>query len=452
MQDDVVVSGAILQCSEGTALLPFTPTFQLLNSTGSKPEGTAADVLPLVNIPSFLICRKLTQLAGGTPTPCVPVPLQWQDTFAGVTINGQEVLLERSCIKCSAGQGTIKFRTCGQFPVPPALQQELDEHQQAEEANAQPPPEEKTVGETGFWEGMIPVWGAGRDAINDFQNGNWGWGIANTVFCVLDVVSVVAGAVTFGAATAGWMAAKTTIRAGLRSVARNVVRQGAKQVAESLARGKALGRGLKQAGRAMAGNGTVRREAVKEVVQGAAKAVRKTADELADIYQAAKKAVYDPKKLDEAYAAYKKKKGAKARSKEDWLPGYSKTADGRIGEYQADIAFANEGHVKLDGPLSPLDAPAGRHGLDGVWKNATPPPEYIVTETKYISNSKSKIEGKLDRPQDQMSDKWIKKNLDELKDTDLADKIRDAVANGQVEKRLLRVDGATGVVTQSVYK
>ena len=443
MQDDIVVSGAILQCSEGTALLPFTPTFQFLNTTGGKPEGTAADVQPLVNIPSFVICRKLTQLAGGTPTPCVPAPLRWQNTFAGVTIDGQEVLLERSCISCSAGQGTIKFRTCGQFPVPPALQQELDAHQQAEEQAAVPAVEKNAVGETGFWEGLIPVWGSGRDAINDFQTGHWGWGIVNAVFCVLDVVAVVAGVVSFGAATAGWMAAETTLKAGLRSVARNVARQTVEHAAESLARGKALVQGLKKAGQVVAGNGTVRREAVKEVVEAATKAARKTAAELADIYEAARKAVYDPKKIEEAYAAYKKKKGLKARSEEDWMKGYSKTADGRIGEYQADIAFANDGHVKLDGPHTPLDAKAGRQGLDGVWKNATPPPEYIVTETKFDGAKLAK---------GQMSDDWIRKGADKLKDGDLADKIRDAMDTGNVEKRLLTVDRATGVVTQTVLK
>jgi len=447
MQDDIVVSGAILQCSEGTALLPFTPTFQVLNSTGEKPEGTAADVLPLVNIPSFVICRKLTQLAGGTPTPCVPVPQQWRDTFAGVTINGQEVLLERSCISCSAGQGTIRFRTCGQFPVPPAVQQELDDHQQQQEAAKQTEPAKKGVGETGFWEGMIPVWGSGRDALNDFQTGHWGWGIVNSVFCVLDVVAVVAGVVSFGAATAGWMAAETTLKAGLRSVARNVVRHGAEQVAEGLARGQALGKGLKKLGQTMTGSGTVRREAVKELAEGAAKAARKTAQELADIYEAAKKAVYDPKKLDEAYAAYKKKKGLKARSEEDWMKGYSKTADGRIGEYQADIAFANEGHTKLDGPLTPLDAKAGRQGLDGVWKNATPPPEYIVTETKFNGAT-------LDKSTGQMSDDWIRNNVKKSFPDDfvMQKKMFDALDNGQIEKRLLQIDKASGRLTEKILK
>jgi hypothetical protein len=368
------------------------------------------------------------------------VPQQWQDTFTGVTIDGQEVLLERSCIRCSAGQGLIKFRTCGQFPVPAAVQQELD-------AQAAPPvPEEKEgIGGTGFWEGMIPIWGSGRDAINDFQTGHWGWGIVNSVFCVLDVVAVVAGAVSFGTVPAGWMAAETTLKAGLRSVARNVARSTTEHVVESVARGKALGQTLKKAGQALAGSGTVRREAAKELVEGAAKAARKTAQELADIYEAARQAVYDPKKLDEAYAAYKKKKGAKARTREDWLPGYEKTANGRLGEYQADIAFANEGHVKLDGPLTPLDAKAGRQGLDGVWKNATPPPEYIVTETKFDTATLAK---------GQMSDDWIRNNVKKAfpDDPEMQKKMFDALDNGQIEKRLLQVEKETGKLTETIIE
>jgi hypothetical protein len=47
-----------------------------------------------------------------------------------------------------------------------------------------------SVGEPGFAESLIPIWGSGRTAINDFQNGRIGWGIVNTVAAVSDVFLV----------------------------------------------------------------------------------------------------------------------------------------------------------------------------------------------------------------------------------------------------------------------
>jgi hypothetical protein len=37
---------------------------------------------------------------------------------------------------------------------------------------------------------MIPVWGSGRAAINDFQNGNYGWATFNAAMAVSDVFLV----------------------------------------------------------------------------------------------------------------------------------------------------------------------------------------------------------------------------------------------------------------------
>ena len=46
------------------------------------------------------------------------------------------------------------------------------------------------VGAPGFAEGLIPIWGSARSAVNDFQNGRWGWGIFNTAMAVSDVFLV----------------------------------------------------------------------------------------------------------------------------------------------------------------------------------------------------------------------------------------------------------------------
>ena len=37
---------------------------------------------------------------------------------------------------------------------------------------------------------MIPIWGSARAAVDDFQNGRWGWGIFNSVMAVSDVFLV----------------------------------------------------------------------------------------------------------------------------------------------------------------------------------------------------------------------------------------------------------------------
>lgn len=47
-----------------------------------------------------------------------------------------------------------------------------------------------SIGAPGFLESMIPIWGSGREAINDFQEGRYGWGIFNTGIAVSDAFLV----------------------------------------------------------------------------------------------------------------------------------------------------------------------------------------------------------------------------------------------------------------------
>jgi RHS repeat-associated protein len=66
-----------------------------------------------------------------------------------------------------------------------------------------------SVGQPGTLESFIPVWGAGRAAVDDFQNGRWGWGIFNSVMVVADVF-------TLGAAS-------TLVKGGVKLVAKEGV-------------------------------------------------------------------------------------------------------------------------------------------------------------------------------------------------------------------------------------
>jgi len=50
----------------------------------------------------------------------------------------------------------------------------------------------------GFWESLIPVWGSGRQAIHDFQCGNWVSGIFNTALAVSDIFLIKSLATAVG--------------------------------------------------------------------------------------------------------------------------------------------------------------------------------------------------------------------------------------------------------------
>lgn len=46
------------------------------------------------------------------------------------------------------------------------------------------------IGAPGFWTSLIPIYGSGRAAINDYQTGHWGWGLFNTALAASDVLLV----------------------------------------------------------------------------------------------------------------------------------------------------------------------------------------------------------------------------------------------------------------------
>jgi len=59
-------------------------------------------------------------------------------------------------------------------------------------------PTGSSVSEPGFWEGLIPIWGSGREAVHHFQEGNWGRGALYTALAVSDVFLVKAIVVAGG--------------------------------------------------------------------------------------------------------------------------------------------------------------------------------------------------------------------------------------------------------------
>lgn len=240
---EYAVNGALLQCSQGTVPMPFKATPRTTKVSGQL-VGNALDMLPLANVPSFLICKKLTQLAGGTPTPCTPVVTPWEDTNS-TTVGGANALLFQSCLHCTLGQGKIEFLTSGQMPLPPQVSQDITAtRQHGQEALAQAEKEKNAVGEASFAEGLIPIWGSGRDLINAVQTGDKLGMALNAAFLVWDVASVVAGVFSFGTATAAMMAGKAGLRTALKATGKAVVRNAEKKMAAFLAKSVALKEGI----------------------------------------------------------------------------------------------------------------------------------------------------------------------------------------------------------------
>lgn len=96
-------------------------------------------------------------------------------------------------------------------------------------------------------------------------------------------------------------------------------------------------------------------------------------------------------------------------------------------------------------PLTINDS--GHQGIDGIYKNNTPPPSYIIDEAKYNTSQL----GTLEDGTRQMSDDWINSN-DRLQTAcgKEADKIKEAMKNGDVEKILTRVDTNGNVTISSI--
>ncbi|MNE36798.1 hypothetical protein D3C80_1306260 [compost metagenome] len=128
---------------------------------------------------------------------------------------------------------------------------------------------------------------------------------------------------------------------------------------------------------------------------------------------------------------------------------------GIYGEVVSDQYMLGKGHENLlsaaRGPRSLQMKPTGR-GLDGVYRNAHPPPPFIITETKYRTGgafspgSLSVTKGSKGFPSArQMSDAWIRPRLSESLGKEQAMNIRSA----GYERWLITVD-EKGAVTQIV--
>lgn len=117
---------------------------------------------------------------------------------------------------------------------------------------------------------------------------------------------------------------------------------------------------------------------------------------------------------------------------------------GNFGEIVSDKHLRNKHNLKRigDDPPKTIDDKL-RKGIDGIYENNTPPPKYVINESKYGQSQLNQTkDGK------QMSDDWIR-GSDRLEDQvglHEAKKIREALKKGEVDRVLSRID-ETGKVT-----
>ncbi|MDO5640862.1 MAG: hypothetical protein Q4G26_00540 [Paracoccus sp. (in: a-proteobacteria)] len=116
----------------------------------------------------------------------------------------------------------------------------------------------------------------------------------------------------------------------------------------------------------------------------------------------------------------------------------SNSTKGKFGEMMADDWAAKQKPPweKVNGPAATMGTP-GHQGLDAVYRNPKPPPDYYVVDAKYGSAGL----GRLKDGTEQMSPKWIRNRLDDELGEDLAFEV-----NGSYEPVILRV-GKDGQVT-----
>jgi hypothetical protein len=231
---EYIVTGALTQCDKGGGFMMFTSTHNTNIHIQKKLVAIETDTTPLVNIPSYGMCAV-------TGAPCSPKPTVWQGAYEYVKVHHVKPLIFGSCHMCAQG-GVIKFITSGQVLLadaltPETLAQISEVNTQQNELVEEYEAEKNSVGEAGFWEGFIPVWGSGRDAIHSFQTGHWGMGILHTGFVVLDVF-------TLGSATVVKGLVKGGVREGVELVGKSLVKKAVAVMAAKKAATELLEKGV----------------------------------------------------------------------------------------------------------------------------------------------------------------------------------------------------------------
>ncbi|UYZ63418.1 polymorphic toxin-type HINT domain-containing protein [Hymenobacter weizhouensis] len=197
---EYVISGALLQCSQGLIPSPFKATPRTTKVQGLL-IGNITDNRAARNIHTFAVCKSLTKRAKGVPQPCFPQPETWQKAYSPVKVGGAEALVFQSCINCPLGKGKISFVTSGQAPVPPEVVNEVNQlKQEAFAAVRQGIEERKSQGESSIL-GWIPILGPAQGVGEAIRDGDQKKGVFNTLSLALDVATLGTGTIVKKGAT-----------------------------------------------------------------------------------------------------------------------------------------------------------------------------------------------------------------------------------------------------------
>jgi len=113
----LVVMGAMLQCTTGTAPSTLIVTPEKMTNASVLPAANIMDYIPMKNIVPFGTCNILTSAALGVPTPCVPaVVAPWVPGSPTVMVRGMPALNNMSKAVCTIG-GMISINMAGQMTV-----------------------------------------------------------------------------------------------------------------------------------------------------------------------------------------------------------------------------------------------------------------------------------------------------------------------------------------------
>ena len=117
----VVGVTAIIKCSFGTLPTPFIVTPERTVFAEFMLMGNITDIAPFKNILPFGLCSSplnpAVDAAGGTPMPCVPVPVTpWITMALTVLVQGAPAIDKSSILMCSWA-GVIKVIEPGNFTV-----------------------------------------------------------------------------------------------------------------------------------------------------------------------------------------------------------------------------------------------------------------------------------------------------------------------------------------------
>ena len=123
----LVLHGAMLGCSHGSAPSPLAVAPGRLADAGPRALATVTDHAPALNLAPFGLCNSLTNpavaaataaaLGALTPQPCTPqTPAPWSQPEGGVTVDGVAALHDGATCACAWG-GRIDVRSAPDGPL-----------------------------------------------------------------------------------------------------------------------------------------------------------------------------------------------------------------------------------------------------------------------------------------------------------------------------------------------